>query len=143
MPTPPFSVVHVNKAFCTISGLTHAEVIGKPIEAMLKVVHDIPSEQTSLSCPLKSEFLLSSSSSSNESNKLCQLHISPITDRSQNTRGMTHVLIKIEPWVDADSDSTSTSNGCAIVSDLEKSTSNNHEIPQEEAPNEAHQVTVG
>jgi PAS domain S-box-containing protein len=141
MPTLPFSVVHVNKAFCNISGLTHTEVIGKPIEAILKVVHDIPLEESSLSCPLKSEFLLSSSSNTN--NKFCQLQVSPITDRSQNARGMTHVLIKIEPWVDADSDSTSTSNGCAVVSDLEKPATNNHEISHIDAPNVAHQVTVG
>jgi hypothetical protein len=153
MPTPPFSVVHINKAFCTLSGLTHSEVLQKPVETILKVVQDIPSfsgeEQPTDFHPMKSEFILSkprlstsSSSSSLDDKNFCKLHVSPITDGSQNTMGMTHVLIKIEPWVEADSDSSSSSNAKAIVSDLDKPTSN-IERSQIAESTAAHQVTVG
>ncbi|KAL3914347.1 MAG: hypothetical protein SGILL_006138 [Bacillariaceae sp.] len=96
MSTPPFAIVHVNKAFCEASGLSHADVIGKPVEEIIEVEQDIPSDVDSVGSPLplQSRFLISDG-------KKCLIHVAPITDRSQNTRGMTHILVKIEEVADS------------------------------------------
>lgn len=125
MPTPPFSIVHANKAFCNLSGLTHSQVIGRPIEDVLQVVQEIPHHHpktsdaldtetggdccVSSTTSLKGRFVLTPEASDfqqphDHHSRLCQIHVSPITDRSRNSRGMTHVLAKITPRHDDDDD---------------------------------------
>jgi hypothetical protein len=132
MPTPPFSIVHANKAFCTLSGLSHSQVIGMPIEAVLQVVQEIPhplpaaagDEPTAHFCTsaaLKGRFILAPTLTSLASKKhrhhrrLCQIHVGPITDRSKNTRGMTHVLVKIGPRQDEE-DQSMIGVGATVIS---------------------------
>jgi PAS domain-containing protein len=105
MPTPPFSIVHVNKAFCTISGLSHAQVIGSPVESVIQVVQEIPRVQTQnadamASAGLRGRFLLRPAGRRQQDprpSSACRIRVAPITDRSQDTRGMSHVLVTVEP----------------------------------------------
>jgi hypothetical protein len=104
MPTPPFPVVYINKAFCELSGLDQLSVIGKPVGSVLQVGQGFP-------CMLdgtiaSSRFLLSISGDLG-SKAECQFQVLPITDRSQTIQVMTHLLVKVEP----SSDSVSATGG--------------------------------
>ena len=94
LSTPPFCVVHANKAFSMFSGLSNCTLVGKPIESILQVIQDIPTTYL-CSTPTTVESLGSQIVSSN---KPCQLRVVPITDRVRNSQGgMSHLLVKIEP----------------------------------------------
>lgn len=127
MPIPPFSIVHANKALCNLSGLTHSQVMGKPIEAVLQVVQEIPGLTATAGdasgnsgTALRSQFILEPLSSSGcttrNIHRLCQIQVAPITEQSQNMRGMTHVLVKIEARVEEEGRSV-TGGGAAISTD--------------------------
>ncbi|KAL3924389.1 MAG: hypothetical protein SGILL_001079 [Bacillariaceae sp.] len=146
LSTPPFSIVHANKAFCEVSGLTHADVIGKPVDEILRMEQDIPSALRGIDSPppLKSRFRISDQ-------KACQIHVDPITDRSQNTRGMTHILVKIDNVVGNSSDTVDGSVIRKIVagkgSNADKQQSTDGSTSREErAPvgtTGSHKVTIG
>ena len=137
MSTPPFAIVHVNKAFCEASGLVHADVIGKPVEDVLQVEQDIPSSGANVdsSLPLRSRFLISD-------RKRCQIHVAPITDRSQNTRGMTHVLVELEDMEDGCSPAESE----ALVDRINSATGPKAEklsASSDASSIRSHKVTIG
>jgi hypothetical protein len=76
------------------SGLSNGVVIGEPVESILQVVQDIPTEPSRTT--QKSSRSLGSLIVS--PNKPCQLLVIPITDRFGNPQGgMSHLLVKIEP----------------------------------------------
>jgi hypothetical protein len=87
---PPFCVVHANKAFCELSGLGSADIIGKPVESLLHVnqgpvsnVLEIPTSgavNRSLALAIKS----------------CTLELTPVTDKFRNpSGGMSHLLVQL------------------------------------------------
>ena len=139
MSTPPFVIVHMNKAFCQASGLAHGDVIGKPVEDILQVDQDVPSPDARgvSPLPLSSRFLVSDG-------KKCKIQVSPITDRSQNTRGMTHVMVTIENVADNGSISALEKLVDKTMSDTEsthdKLSSGNSATTNSQA---SHKVTIG
>jgi PAS domain-containing protein len=91
LSTPPFCVVHANRAFCIFSGLSSGDIIGKPVESLLRVVVDQDTRVLSLtvSGTLSSNFIFSK--------KPCQLHVIPVTEKFRNPRGgMSHLLVKVQ-----------------------------------------------
>ena len=141
MSTPPFAIVHVNKAFCEVSGLTHADVTGKPVEEILQVEDTIPAADRGANSagPLKSRFLVSDC-------KACQIHVTPITDRSKNTRGMTHVLVKIDSVINHLSNAEKRSPSIQIGIDSEKLTPSSRASDDGSSATEttgSHKVTIG
>lgn len=95
MSTPPFCVVHANKAFCQYSGLESADIIGKPVESLLQAKQNPVddelkiSESGSLTCSLAI------------SSKPCALALTPVIDKFRNpTGGMSHLLVKIDSLSD-------------------------------------------
>ena len=109
MPTPPFAVVHINKAFCTMTGLSPAQVIGSPVEKVIQVVQEIPKvsmsdlQDADTRADLRGRFLLRPAGTK-DLLPMCEVHVAPITDRSQESRGMSHVLVKIKPVEPTDED---------------------------------------
>mmetsp|Transcript_13963 Transcript_13963/g.33508 ORF Transcript_13963/g.33508 Transcript_13963/m.33508 type:complete len:550 (+) Transcript_13963:352-2001(+) len=109
MPTPPFAVVHINKAFCTMTGLSPAQVIGSPVEKVIQVVQEIPKvsmsdlQDADTRADLRGRFLLRPAGTKDVL-RMCEVHVAPITDRSQESRGMSHVLVKIKPVEPTDED---------------------------------------
>ena len=109
MPTPPFAVVHINKAFCTMTGLSAAQVIGSPVEKVIQVVQEIPKvsmsdlQDADTRADLRGQFLLRPAGTKDHL-PMCEVHVAPITDRSQESRGMSHVLVKIKPVEPTDED---------------------------------------
>jgi len=90
--TPPFCVVHANKAFLSFSGLYNGDVLGKAIESVIEVLQEISSPSAELSTKryLNSRIL--------SSKKSCQLLVTPITDLLRNSQGgMSHILVNVEP----------------------------------------------
>ena len=93
LSTPPFCIVHANKAFSIFSGMESANVIGKPVESILQVVQDI-SEAASCGSLDTDAFLESELQGSNQA---CQLRVIPIMDQSRHLQqGMSHILIRIQ-----------------------------------------------
>lgn len=96
LPSPPFSIVHANKAFSILSGLPNHEVIGKPLELILQV------KQETTGAPRESNAMTQDSSLQSElfsSKKRCSLDVIPVNENnSESTRsGMTHLLVKVVP----------------------------------------------
>lgn len=98
--SPPFCVVHVNKAFLTLAGLRSSrEVIGKPIESVVQVAQEITGQSHGTDY-LQSVILASK-------NKACRIRVVPVVDRSKRRRltshrctsYMSHVLVPILPAV--------------------------------------------
>ena len=90
MSTPPFCVVHVNKAFCNLSEMHPQEIIGKPIESLLAVIQDPNTDAVKVSSTgaLKGSLL--------GCKKPCRLQLVPVTDKFRNPRGgMSHLLVKV------------------------------------------------
>lgn len=102
MPTPPFAVVHINKAFCAMTGLSPTQLIGAPVENVIQVVQEIPKvsipdlQDADKRTDLRGRFLLRPAGT-NRRLPICKVHVAPITDRSQESRGMSHVLVKVNP----------------------------------------------
>ena len=109
MPTPPFAVVHINKAFCTMTGLSPAQVIGIPVEKVIQVVQEIPKvsmsdlQDADTRKDLRGRFLLRPAGTKDRL-PMIEVHVAPITDRSQESRGMSHVLVKVKPVETTDED---------------------------------------
>jgi hypothetical protein len=84
-------VIHANKAFSIFSELSNDEVIGKPVESILRVDQDTPPVPRGTT--QEPTFSLVA-----RSNKPCRLVVTPITDRARNPRGgISHLLVRIEP----------------------------------------------
>lgn len=82
--SPPFCVVHVNKAFLTKYGTT--EIIGKPIENLFQLVDD-----TDEMYQIGNIF----------GNRSCRLKVTPVVDRSRKRQRlsisfMSHILVEFE-----------------------------------------------
>lgn len=111
MPTPPFAIVHVNKAFCTLSGFSHARVIGTPVEEVIQIVQEIPKasdvsgrHDADTGSSLRGRFLLQLPKGMRRLSTMCEVQVAPISDRSQRTRGMSHVLVTVKPGDPTDED---------------------------------------
>lgn len=95
---PPFCVVHANKAFCELSGLSGREIIGKPIESLLHVFQDPMTHAVSVTPngTMNSTLLCSK--------RACELEMLPVTDKFQNPLGgMSHLLVKVQATSNVDS----------------------------------------
>ena len=94
--TPPFRVVHVNKAFSKFASRAATEVIGKPIEALVQVSHEFTcasyenSDISDGAMCMESKFL--------DSDQTTKISVTPVVDKSKSCQeGMTHLLIKMLP----------------------------------------------
>jgi hypothetical protein len=95
--TPPFGVVFANKAFLLLSGLRDSKyVIGKPIETILQVTHDMSQKHST------EDFL---HGMIRFVNKTCHIRVVPVVDRSKRRRVrngrsaqfMSHILVPVIP----------------------------------------------
>jgi len=125
LSTPPFYVVHANRAFCLFSGLLSADIIGKPIESLLQVVvdQDTGALDVNANGGLSSSFVLS--------RKLCQLEITPVTDKFRNLKGgMSHLLVKVQARDSAEVGHDHVSNGVtgSLISKNLESVRGHHEV---------------
>jgi hypothetical protein len=117
--TPPFCVVHVNKAFLVLTGLSSAtSLIGIPVEAVLQATQDMttfPARSSQYEQPQAAEDFvwarfLASGAGGEQDESSYQMKIVPVLDRSQRRRlsstveGLTppkgytclsHVLVRV------------------------------------------------
>ncbi|KAG7343022.1 hypothetical protein IV203_020967 [Nitzschia inconspicua] len=136
LPSPPFSVVHINRAFCEFSGLDQEDVIGKTVESILQVNQDFSRLMDGVAFP--SQFLVPNSAEMTPE-KDCQLQVFPITSCAQETHAISHILIKINPMVSKGSDRDESTN-------FYKESSNVNDQIKDNADQEkhvSHQVTIG
>jgi hypothetical protein len=123
-PTPPFCVVHANKAFLVLAGLsTTRNVLGKPIETIVQVSQEAANENdgNKNARTLRSTLLLG------ENSKACCIRVVPVLDRSkrqrllnkshQHSACMSHVLVRVVP--DTYSDSRVASSGKMTIAVIE------------------------
>lgn len=93
--TPPFCVVHVNRAFLLLANLRES-VIGRPIEMVLQVTQSMNLPSTDDQLFLDSVITLS------DKTKACRIQVLPVLDRSRRRRlaarrytCMSHILIQV------------------------------------------------
>lgn len=137
MPSPPFSVVFINKAFCELSGLDQTDVIGKPVDSILQVDQDFLCLINGTITP--SRFLVSRRVDTTTSMKECQFQVLPISGSTQNVPSMTHILLRIEsissPAITSDNSATVLAEESSLDDQIKK---NSHH-----PKNSSHQVTIG
>jgi hypothetical protein len=103
--TPPFCVVHVNKAFLMMANLPAQDsLIGQPIESVIQVTQqdiDMSTNNNKTNSGDDDERYLESILSRGE-NKACRVQVVPVLDRSRRQRVtessytcMSHVLIRV------------------------------------------------
>lgn len=106
--TPPFCIVHVNRAFLVLGGLFNQDsLIGHPIESMIHVVGDARTLQTTAGEEAPDSYM--DSVLPQASNKTCRIRVVPILDRSSKKSFisnhsyscMSHVLIRVQEAVNA------------------------------------------
>lgn len=139
MPTPPFSVVYMNKAFCEFSGLDQADVIGKPVETILQVDQDFSHLLDGSVTP--SQFLLTRKERLGSKENGCHLQVAPIMDYSRNAHTMTHILVKIEPLnIPVPADALGSTKACSRALNIEKQIKEHADSQEKPA---SHKVTIG
>jgi hypothetical protein len=90
-PTPPFTVVHANKAFLIFSGLESHDVIGHASESLLHHVQPVQGTTTTTSG------LVGWMTQRSTMPPLpCHVRVVPIVDRSSKTASMTHILLQVQ-----------------------------------------------
>ena len=90
--TPPFSVVHANKAFLQKADCSSRDLIGNPIESIIHVTDVIPVTAGGQSQGVIIEGVLSVAGSGED--KPCRIRVVPVTDRQSSC--LSHVMIQIE-----------------------------------------------
>jgi len=116
MAMPPFCVVHANKAFCEMSGLVSGDVIGKPVESVLRVNRSSPGSDAGF-VP-SSDALTTTLVLANQ--KLCTVDLVPITDRFRNpSGGMSHILVQLHYQGVEDSSDTKGLTGSLLSKNLD------------------------
>jgi hypothetical protein len=138
MPTPPFSVVFINKAFCNLSGLDQKSVIGKPVGSVLQVNPNFPHWLDGTVVP--SQFLLSGGGELN-SKAECQLQVLPISDCSHTIQVMTHLLVKVLPSTNSVPAPAGLTEGCSKALDIEKQIKKHADDSRD--LHATHKVTIG
>jgi hypothetical protein len=111
--TPPFCVVHVNKAFLMLADLPAQDsLIGQPIESVIQVTQQDIDMPTSDGVTVNDQENGNNTNSDDErylesvlsrgDNKACRIHVVPVLDRSRRQRitetsysCMSHVLIRV------------------------------------------------
>jgi hypothetical protein len=108
--TPPFLVVHVNRAFLLMAGLNAKEsLIGRPVESIVKVIGEVPTTATATTTTPTTATTPCSNTLrgvifSPDNLTACRIRALPVVDRSRRQRistdvhsCMSHVLIQVEP----------------------------------------------
>lgn len=116
--TPPFCVVHVNRAFLLLAGLGAREhIIGKPVESMIQITQPIPKTENDAASAAPTsaddddddgendQRCLDSIISLHQNHTACRIRVVPVVDRSRRRRisrnrrssRMSHVLIQVLP----------------------------------------------
>ena len=97
LSTPPFVVVHANKAFCRLSGKASTDVIGRPVESLAQMAQDTSEAESDNNFPSFLQTRLEGTS------KACRLRVTPVVDHSSRAKnipgaitGMSHLLITFQ-----------------------------------------------
>ena len=119
MSTPPFTVVHANKAFYNFSGESSTILfIGKPIESLIRVQGNLDKDDYNNNNNNNKNDLLPLEGSHfalfcHDKKTSCTLDVLPIKDKFRNPRGgISHLLVKVSRV----SDSSTASMGHGVVS---------------------------
>lgn len=96
LSTPPFCVVHANKAFSLFSGLEAGDVIGHSVESLLHVLQDATVAPSQF--PHSGYLRAPNGQEVQQPKKYCRMQVSPISERVRNTKGgISHLLVRIKP----------------------------------------------
>lgn len=87
---PPFAIVHVNRAFCTFSGLLPDDVVGKPVQTVVHVDGNAGKDSKQLSFCIESK-----TADGGYDAKAFHMLAHPVGENPQ--KGISHLLLKVSP----------------------------------------------